>query len=91
MSSSALEGGAVFEGEGQASVSVGRGVIQQPAPELFAEGGDFAVLPFQDSEEVRSAVQPHPFISLNFWLGCIEYEVLVVFIEPPDNSCRECP
>ena len=36
---SALKGGAVFEGEGQAAIRVGRGVIQQAAPELFAEGG----------------------------------------------------
>ena len=39
MSGSALEGGAVFESEGQAAIRVGRGVIQQAAPELFAEGG----------------------------------------------------
>jgi len=46
MSGSALEGGAVFKREGQASVSVSRGVVQQAAPELFAEGGDLAVLLF---------------------------------------------
>ena len=33
MSGSALEGGAVFEGEGQAAIRVGRGVVQQAAPE----------------------------------------------------------
>ena len=52
MSGSALEGGAVFESEGQAAIRVGRGVIQQAAPELFAEGGDLAVLLFQDSEDL---------------------------------------
>ena len=36
---SALEGGAVLEGEGQAAIRVGRGIIQQAAPERFAEGG----------------------------------------------------
>jgi hypothetical protein len=49
---SALEGGAVFEGEGQAAIRVGRGIIQQAAPELFAEGGDLAVLLFRNPEEV---------------------------------------
>ena len=39
MCGSALEGGAVFESEGQAAIRVGRGIIQQAAPELFAEGG----------------------------------------------------
>ena len=48
MSGSALEGGAIFEGEGQAAIRVGRGVVQQAAPELFAEGGDLAVLLLQD-------------------------------------------
>ena len=52
MSGSALEGGAVFESEGQAAIRVGRGVVQQAAPELFAEGGDLAVLLFQDSEDL---------------------------------------
>ena len=52
MSGSALEGGAIFEGEGQATIRVGRGVVQQAAPELFAESGDFAVLLLQNSEEV---------------------------------------
>ena len=46
---SALEGGAVFEGEGQAAIRIGRGIIQQAAPELFAEGGDLAVLLFGPS------------------------------------------
>ena len=48
MCGSALEAGAVFEGEGQAAIRVGRGVVQQAAPELFAEGGDLAVLLLQD-------------------------------------------
>ena len=52
LTSSALEGRAVFEGEGQAAIRVGRGVIQQAAPELFAEGGDLAILLLQDTEEV---------------------------------------
>ena len=52
MSSSALEGRAVFEGEGQAAIRVGRGIVHQTAPELFAEGGNLAVLLFQNSEEV---------------------------------------
>ena len=33
MSGSALEGGAIFEGEVQAAIRVGRGVVQQAAPE----------------------------------------------------------
>ena len=61
MSGSALEGGAVFEGEGQAAICVGRGVVQQTAPELFVEGGDLAVPLFQNPEEVlhRAAPVPH--------------------------------
>ena len=55
---SALEGRAVFEGEGQAAIRVGRGVIQQAAPELFAEGGDLAVLLLQDAEEVLHRAAP---------------------------------
>ena len=55
---SALEGGAVFEGEGQAAIRVGRGVVQQAAPELFAEGGDLAVLLFQNPEEVLHRAAP---------------------------------
>ena len=47
---SALEGGAVFECKGQAAIRVCRGVVQQAAPELFTEGGDLAVLLFQDAE-----------------------------------------
>ena len=31
MSGSAFEGGAVFEGEGQAAIRIGRGIIQQAA------------------------------------------------------------
>ena len=46
MSGSALEGGAVFEGERQAAISVGRGVVQQSAPERFTEDGDPANLLF---------------------------------------------
>ena len=49
MCGSALEAGAVFEGEGQAAIRIGRGIIQQAAPELFAEGGDLAVLLFDPS------------------------------------------
>ena len=55
---SALEGGAVFEGEGQAAIRVGRGVIQQAAPELFAEGGDLAILLLQNPEEVLHCTAP---------------------------------
>ena len=47
MSGSVLEAGAVFEGERLAAIRVGRGVVQQTAPELFAEGGDLAALLFQ--------------------------------------------
>ena len=43
MFGSALEGGAVFEGGGQAAICVGRGVVEQAAPELFAEGSDLVV------------------------------------------------
>ena len=55
---SALEGRAVFEGEGQAAIRVGRGVVQQAAPELFTEGGDLAVLLLQDAEEVLHRAAP---------------------------------
>ena len=63
MSGSALEGGAIFEGEVQAAIRVGRGVVQQAAPELFAEGGDLAVLLFQDSEEVFHRTAPVPDVA----------------------------
>ena len=55
---SAFEGGAVFESEGQAAIRVGRGVVQQTAPELFAEGGNLAVLLFQNPEEVLHRAAP---------------------------------
>ena len=55
---SALEGRAVFEGEGQAAIRVGRGEVQQAAPELLAEGGDLAVLLLQDAEEVLHRAAP---------------------------------
>ena len=55
---SALEGGAVFECKGQAAIRVCRGVVQQAAPELFTEGGDLAVLLFQDAEEVLHRAAP---------------------------------
>ena len=58
MSGSALEGGAIFEGEGQAAIRVGRGVVQQAAPELFAEGSNLAVLMFQNPEEVLHHATP---------------------------------
>ena len=63
MSGSALEGGAVFEGEGQAAIRVGCGVVQQAAPELFAEGGDLAVLLFQNPEEVLHRAAPVPDVA----------------------------
>jgi len=52
MSGSALEGEVVFEGEHQAAIRVGRGVVQQAAPERFAEGGDLVVLLLQNPEIV---------------------------------------
>ena len=55
---SALEGRAVFEGEGQAAIRVGCGVVQQATPELFAEGGDLAVLLLENSEEVLHHAAP---------------------------------
>ena len=55
---SALEGGAVFEGEGQAAIRVSRGVVQQAAPELLAEGGDLAVLLLENPEEVLHRAAP---------------------------------
>ena len=58
MSGSALEGGAIFEGEVQAAIRVGRGVVPQAAPELFAEGGDLAVLLLENSEEVLHHTTP---------------------------------
>ena len=63
MSSSALEGRAVFEGEGQAAIRVGRGIIQQAAPELLTEGGDLAVLLFQNPEEVLHCAAPVPDVA----------------------------
>ena len=55
---SALEGRAVFEGEGQAAIRVSRGVVQQAAPELLAEGGDLAVLLLENPEEVLHRAAP---------------------------------
>ena len=63
MSGSALEGGAVFESEGQAAIRVGCGVVQQAAPELFAEGGDLAILLLQNPEEVLHRAAPVPDIA----------------------------
>ena len=63
MCGSALEGGAVFEGEGQAAIRVGCGVVQQAAPELFAEGGDLAVLLLENSEEVLHRAVPVPDVA----------------------------
>jgi hypothetical protein len=60
---SALEGRAVFEGEGQAAIRVGRCVVQQAAPELFTEGGDLAVLLFQNPEEVLHRATPVPDVA----------------------------
>ena len=60
MSGSALEGGAVFEGEHQAAIRVGHGIVQQVTPALFAEGGDLAVLMFQNPEEVLHLAVPVP-------------------------------
>ena len=90
MSGSALEGGAVFKREGQASVSVSRGVVQQAAPELFAEGGDLAVLLFQNPEEVLHRAAPVSDVAdllcdrILLGLGVLEFlaegiEALVVF------------
>ena len=45
MPGSALEGGAIFESEGQAAIRVGRGVVQQAAPKLLAEGSALNVGP----------------------------------------------
>ena len=58
MSSSALEGRAVFEGEGQAAIRVGCGVVQQATPELFAEVCDLAILLFQNPEKVLHRTAP---------------------------------
>ena len=63
MSGSALEGGAIFEGEGQAAIRVGRGVVQQAAPELFAEGGDLAILLLQNPEEVLHCAATVPDVA----------------------------
>ena len=60
---SALEGKAVFEGEDQAAIRVGRGIVQQAAPELFAESGDLAVLLFQNPEEVLHRTGPVPDVA----------------------------
>lgn len=63
MSGSALEGGAVFESERQAVIRVGCGVVQQAAPELFAEGGNLAILLFQNPEEVLHRAAPVPDVA----------------------------
>ena len=87
---SALEGGAVFEGEGQAAIRIGRGVVQQAAPELFAESGDRAILLFQNPEEVLHCAAPVPDVAdllcdrILLGLGLFELlaeciETLVVF------------
>ena len=90
MSDSALKGGAVFEGEGQAAIRVGCGVVQQAAPELLVEGGDLAVLLFQNPEEVLHRAAPAPNVAdllcdlILLGLGLLEFlaeglEALVVF------------
>jgi len=90
MSGSAFEGGAVFEGEGQAAIRVGRGVVQQAAPELFAEGGDLAVLLLENPEKVLHRAAPVPDVAdllcdrILLGLGLLELlaegiEALVVF------------
>ena len=90
MSGSAFEGGAVFEGEGQAAIRVSRGVVQQAAPELLAEGGDLAVLLLENPEEVLHRAAPVPDIAdllcdcILLGLGLFELladglEALVVF------------
>ena len=90
MSGSALEGGAIFEGEVQAAIRVGRGVVQQAAPELLVEGGDLAVLLFQNPEEVLHRAAPVSDVAdllcdrILLGLGVLEFlaegiEALVVF------------
>ena len=90
MSGSALEGGAVLEGESQAAIRIGRGVVQQATPELFAEGGNLAVLLFQNSEEVLHRAAPFEDVAdllcdrVLLGLGLLELlaesiEALVVF------------
>ena len=85
MSGSALEGGAVFEGEGQAAIRVGCGVVQQAAPELFAEGGDLAVLLLQNQEEVLHRTAPVPDVTDllcdRILLGFSLFELLAECIE----------
>ena len=82
---SALEGGAVFEGEGQAAIRIGCGVVQQAAPELLAEGGDLAVLLLQNAEEVLHRSAPvEDFADLLcdcFLLGLGLFELLAEGIE----------
>ena len=51
MCGSALEGGAVFEGEGQAAIRVGRGVVQQAAPE---RQGTVAVI--AETKDIKSLI-----------------------------------
>ena len=58
LSGSALDGGAGSDGEGQAAIRLGRGVVQQAAPEILVEGGDLAVLLFQNPEEVLHRATP---------------------------------
>ena len=63
MSGSALKGGAIFESEGQATIRVGRCVLQQAAPELFAEDGDLAVLLLQNPEKILHRAAPVPDVA----------------------------
>ena len=70
---SALEGRAVFEGEGQAAIRIGRGVIQQAAPELFTEGGDLGVLLLQDAEKVLHRAAPVPDVADAPYCRCVLY------------------
>ena len=90
MFGSAIEGGAVFEGESQAAIHIGRGVAQLATPELFPEGGNLVVLLFQNSEEVLHRTAPVPDVAdllcdrILLVLGLLELldesiEALVVF------------
>ena len=52
LSGPALKGRAGFEGAGHEAIRAGRDIVQQVAPELFAEGVDLAVLLDQDRVEL---------------------------------------
>ena len=68
MPGSAIDGLTVFEGEGQAAICVGRGVVQQPAPELLTECGTLSCL-WRNVEYSRQMIPGTQDLAQNCWIN----------------------